>query len=117
MDETIGEGFTLGISDIDNVDVFRLLSAPDAVEEDSSVDEEELKDGKTLLWSMALGLKGCMPHFANPALMFNMENAFSKGFLTTRANSRFDTTKSFFANDKALLKCDFNDLKTDTSKG
>ena len=57
MDETIGEGFTLGISDIDNVDVFRLLSAPDAVE-DSSVDEEELKDGKTLLWSMALGLKG-----------------------------------------------------------
>ena len=49
--------------------------------------------------------------------MFNMENAFSKGFLTTRANSRFDTTKSFFANDKALLKCDFNDFKTDTSKG
>ena len=106
--------------------MFRLLPAPttDPEEtpalEDSSVDEEELKDGKILLWSMALGLKGCMPHFANPALMFDMENAFSKGVLTTRANSRFDTTKSFFANDKAwtaLLKCDFNDLKTDTSKG
>ena len=108
--------------------MFILLSAPTpdpeetpaALEEDSSADEEEGKDGKTLLWSMVLGSKGCMPHFLKPALILDMENAFSKGVLTTRANSRFDTMKSFFAKDKAwtaLLKCDFNDLKTDTSKG
>ena len=58
---------TLGICDSSDVDVFRLLSAPTtepeetpALEEDSSLDEEELKDGKTLLGSMELGLKGTL---------------------------------------------------------
>ena len=35
---------------------------PAALEEDSSVDDEGAKDGKTLLWSMALGSKELMPH-------------------------------------------------------
>lgn len=108
-------------SDVDNTDVLGLLSTPTAKSEETSVleDDSSVEDGKILLWSMEFRSNGCIPHFANPAFIFVMENAFSKGVLTTRENSRFDTTKSLFENDKAwtaLLKCDFNDLKTDTSR-
>ena len=44
-------------------------------------------------------------------------NARSKGVLTTRAKSRFEMTKSLLANDKALLKCDFGDMKHPVVEG
>jgi hypothetical protein len=51
------------------------LEAVPVLEDDSSVKElERGRDGIILLWSMALGSKGSMPHFAKPALMLHIEN-------------------------------------------
>ena len=50
----------------------------------NSLDSEELDTEDIILdLSMALGLKGRMPDFANPALMLGIEKARSKGSLTT----------------------------------
>ena len=59
-------------------------------------------------------------HFLNPDLMVGIENARSKGALTTRENSLFDTIKKFFVKETARIAFEywpFNDLKTETSNG
>ena len=60
-----------------------------------------------------------MPHFADPALIFDIENTCSNCVFTASANSHFETTKSLTKDSActALLKWDLRDLKTDTSRG
>ena len=60
-----------------------------------------ISDGFILERSIASGLKGKIPHFLNPDLMFVIEKAFSNGSLTTEANSRLLTTKFRFTKQNA----------------
>ena len=67
----------------------------DSLEE---LDAEELEGDNTILdLVIAFRLKGKIPDFANPALIFGIEKACSKGCFTTRAKSLFDTIKFFLA--------------------
>ena len=75
-------------------------------------------DGVILSLGITSGLNGYIPHFLNPDLMVGIENARSKGALTTRENSLFDTIKNFFVKETARIAFEywsFNDLKTETS--
>ena len=92
--------------------------------DDSEVDELCKVDGTIFSMGITSGLKGYIPVFRKPALIFGIEKERSNGTLSIRANSRFDTTKFFFVNDrartaleKALEKVSFKDLNTATSNG
>ncbi len=95
MEDTTGEGVSGANTDVSSVVEVSVLS------------REEFcrglytSDGFIFLMAMASGLYGKMPDFENPALIFDIENAFSKGSLTTEANLRLDTTKFFLAKERA----------------
>ena len=61
-----------------------------------------IRDGASLLSSMALGSYGWMPHFAKTDLIFEIEKARSNGVFTTLAKSRLETMKFFLAKERAL---------------
>ena len=60
-------------------------------------------DGFILIGSITLELNGYIPAFENPALIFNIENAFSNESLTTAAKSRLETMRFFLVMIKHIL--------------